>query len=76
MINYNVVFYMYLSCCGLLVFFLLLERLLERLDEEHWAKDNLQQITGVHVIFAPFVPCLFWSLWMMRRAKSVKVKVP
>eukprot|EP00611_Tribonema_gayanum_P014178 TRINITY_DN25472_c0_g1_i1.p1 TRINITY_DN25472_c0_g1~~TRINITY_DN25472_c0_g1_i1.p1 ORF type:complete len:113 (+),score=2.97 TRINITY_DN25472_c0_g1_i1:402-740(+) len=63
-INYNFVLGAYGVCCGLLVLFYALEKLLK----------NAESIQGIWIIFTPFVPCLFWCLVMRTRAKSLEEK--
>jgi hypothetical protein len=65
-INFIVISWMYFACCCLCAFFYILETYLKTLDKDHWAFDNLDQIKGIYVIFAPFLPTLLWSLWMAR----------
>ena len=55
---------MYIFFASLSILFYLLEKLILSTEKGHWAKDNMEQVEGVYVIFLPFFPAVFWSAGM------------
>ncbi|CAM9708572.1 unnamed protein product, partial [Chrysoparadoxa australica] len=67
-INYNFVSGAYLCCCLILAALLVLEKQFE-----------VEEVKGTWLVFAPFAPCLLWSLvvrsnWISQRAAEPKDK--
>ena len=55
-INYNFVAGMYALATLILVLLLVLDKVLQ-----------VTQVAGFYIIFAPFAPCLLWSLFVRSR---------
>ncbi|CAK5145438.1 unnamed protein product [Aphanomyces euteiches] len=63
-INYNFVSGAYAACSLIFVILLI-------------AHQYTDQVEGFYIVFAPFVPCLLWSLvvrknWLAKQAEAVK----
>ena len=69
-INYSVILFLY-CCCGTLgLVFFLLQRFIEGRETGHWAKENLDAVEGIYIIFVPFAPGIAWAAIMRQLSRG------